>query len=862
MKKRYKDKTIKCFNGTISILLCILVAPFLTIAGYLIEMSRYQQVKQTVDELLNSSILSELANYDKYIEERFGLFAIAQDNDIETNLKINFEENSKKILGNAITSNTLTAKGALALSDPKVLEQQIMDFSEITIMADVAYKDFNIDEIIKAIKKDTGLDKFEKAAGNAADLATAVAKLVEESDKLGTKIAEVIIEVDTAITQENALVASIEAFYTKAHGLETDLSLLYDTDSSNDAGILNLIISECETEAKKMLNDIKSLTATLNNVVTKIAEIPGIISSIKDAYDDAIEAFDKMSEEEKTADVLGVVLEELEDALSDAAIQGLLSSVATLTSGIGIFTGLMVDIFSATAVNLSNADAKNAIKDIIVGIHPNFAGSDDLTNLQDVIKENFNFNEFDIGGFKNTITGFNGDIDVATQGAENTYTQATQGLIAILEQLLSALRGLFELDVFYNPDFDAYLSDEIASQLIVEGDNPYQTFLEAVEGTFTAVREFIDSFANLNFFKALKAVAEFFKSLATLMESVIQWIDMVASTIAEKFNLILSGDFEDMYKLLLLAGYMTHNLPDRTCGGDAKVDNDTLRLYTELKGKAATGFSYKNIPVAFQDENRVPIQGVNGIQSLISLIDDLSSGGGDEEMFRGAELEYILAGTQSEAMNQIIVFFNIYFMRMIMDLPAIFADPAVNSMAATANIASWAVYILVMIGEPLIDTILLVNGGNSYAVKGACYLTPTGVWSLINDAIPVLVGNSSVKDALKEKTKEMNPVEPDATTKKAAASKNKFPMDYRAHILLSLILSTQKEPILNRFSNLIFLESNAYYKKKGVTIDYEIDKMYTCIDVTANVTFNPLMDAFSQNGGGVFRVSRRKIRGY
>ena len=77
MKKR-AHRWINGTRGAISLMLAALMLPFYSLAAILIETQRYQSSVRALDELLGTSSISVLANYDTYLHDRFGLLAVAQ----------------------------------------------------------------------------------------------------------------------------------------------------------------------------------------------------------------------------------------------------------------------------------------------------------------------------------------------------------------------------------------------------------------------------------------------------------------------------------------------------------------------------------------------------------------------------------------------------------------------------------------------------------------------------------------------------------------------------------------------------------------------------------------------------------------
>ena len=79
MKIKIKPKYIKKCKGLLSIFLCLIISPLLTLTGALIEYSRLQNSVETTKEIMDVSTSSTLSNYDEYLNERFGLLALSQD---------------------------------------------------------------------------------------------------------------------------------------------------------------------------------------------------------------------------------------------------------------------------------------------------------------------------------------------------------------------------------------------------------------------------------------------------------------------------------------------------------------------------------------------------------------------------------------------------------------------------------------------------------------------------------------------------------------------------------------------------------------------------------------------------------------
>ena len=114
-KKRItKAKLVKGLRGSISILLCLLLTPFMSIALGLVEYARYQEVLEVTDEIYELTGISVLSGYDTYIHNRFGLLATSQESEFGDNADTLLNHNMK-VLGKQVTLENPTFTGKLSL---------------------------------------------------------------------------------------------------------------------------------------------------------------------------------------------------------------------------------------------------------------------------------------------------------------------------------------------------------------------------------------------------------------------------------------------------------------------------------------------------------------------------------------------------------------------------------------------------------------------------------------------------------------------------------------------------------------------------------------------------------------------------
>ncbi|MCD7860271.1 MAG: DUF5702 domain-containing protein, partial [Firmicutes bacterium] len=418
-------------------------------------------------------------------------------------------------------------------------------------------------------------------------------------------------------------------------------------------------------------------------------------------------------------------------------------------------------------------------------------------------------------------------------------------LIQLLTDLVNVVNGLFDLDLFWEPDLDAYVDFES------EYTSPYQAFLDALGSLFAAIEDFTAAMGEGGLFSkikgALKAMGDMFSAIGDLLGAIFGIAGAAIESIAELTVCLFTGDVQGLYENLLISGYMRHNLPCRLNAGSYSYDSDANQVNLSLSGTGLTGFSFNDIarPSVFTGQMDALTGG--GFQKLAETLENLKTGHGSDTMFKGAELEYIRAGTNSEIANQIICFFDLYFLRLLLDLPSVFfTDPEVAGLAATATVASWVVYILYLIAEPFCDTLILVNGESVPLIKTDCWLTATGLAGFIEK-----LGSAVLGDALQG---ELESFTSGWTSGSGGSSGDSGGgLDYQTHMLIILLLYVDSDTQIQRLRDLIELEAGEYYRQQGKS--FEMNQTYTVVQISAEITFNPFFDLGTFNGGASFAPS-------
>lgn len=877
-KKRKKvHKYINGGKGVVSLFLCLLMTPVLSVASALVEFSRYQNTESVFQEVMDCASLSTMANYDAYLQERFGLFAVSQDCDIGAVYGDSLRKNSAVMEGVSL-GDEITAGGTLPLSETGVIKRQILDFSESTVLTEIILEDLHLQDLLDELDKLMNISGMLDVLNSMSDMTTKVRELVESGEAFLEKLNSAVTQVETLKTNATAFASAIADLCRKIK--EDGTAVDYTTPESESASL--------QAVAEKYLADIQTVydsTAALIDSVTALKDtvtgLPDALEALKTDYQEAADAvaavgdsFSNISQSSHTGsagegsgdiqDVSGEatslyeeLLKNIEKAIDDATENLSSSTIDALKSAADGLAQKLVDELGLDVAKRWNLaeyyrlplsdDAKADLKDLL-SVLPEVWEDGSYDGLIQLLKEKYipSVLYMDFSSIVNSV-------ERAVQQAKDNFVEEAKASIGeILSNLVNTITSLFSLDVFYDGSLNAYLDDATISTLLSdsgyrggEEENPYVNLLNAISSMIGAVNTFVDSIGSLNFFGMIDGIAKLINSIKETVTAIVNLTAKTVEKIGELVCWVADGQWEKFGELLLMAGYMTHNLPNRTLAGRKEVSlNGGIACQTILEGQTLTGFPYADIQTpAKQLEG-----GLADISALAGFLERTQTGGTDQ-MFRGAELEYILAGTPSEVMNQAVVFMQIYFLRLLLDLVPVFTDPAVSTMAASATIACWAVYLIVAFAEPLCDTVLLVNGSEQVCfVKRSCYLTPTGVDNFLTALTDVISKSDAIKDSAKDTMSQA------ISGKLGAKAPNVQFMDgvlksgYDTHCLILLMFTTTTDDMLRRLANIVQLEANYHYTQSDTPYTFDIARAYTGISASADAEFDSFIRIFQTSG--------------
>ncbi len=854
-KKRMKHKWKRRINGSISILLCLLLTPFLSIALGLVEYARYQQVIEITDEVFEMTDISTLSDYDSYIHKRFGLLATSQETELGSGVESLLQDNIK-ILGKQVTLSNTNITGDFSLANTEVLRRQVVDFSELSATTAVLAEDFKLEELLEKLQGVSQFQDIMNTVNSLSDLADALSDAVDALETLETSVTNLQNDVNTAIAKANTLSEKMADLYKKLG----DNGVTLPREAT-----IEEIETAINTFCDSYLDDFKALYTTGNDFITSVKEIKTELDNVKTAVSGFVAAVNKAKQatENITAgnsvdddgsiseaanktmeDILNEMEELVNNTISSIKEESINTAKETLntiinitleSSGLAGITERYTQIINGTYFNRPLSDlAKQDLKDLLMTVYEVYSSHGDASALTQFFKDRFqpniSINTSEI------ITQIQGTLSEAT----NTLKDKVQnGLISLLTNLVNIVKSLFDLDLFYEEDLNAFVNIGSASS------SPYQSFLDALGNMFTAIEDFKNAIADSGIISKLtgilKSIGKLFKSIGELIGAIVSIAGEAIQSIAELGSSIISGDVKGLYEKFLISGYMRHNLPCRLNASDWETgSNATIKV--SLEGKGLTGFSYNDIA-------RCPTyigqsDASSGFLGMANVISNLKNGFGSDKTFKGAELEYIRAGTNSEIANQVIVFFDLYFLRLLLDLPTIFTNEEVNTVAAAATIASWVVYILYILIEPFCDTLLLVNGENVPLIRSNCWLTASGVGDFISK-----MGDAVLGGPLKE---SLNSYTSTYTTGGGSGSSSEG-LSYQTYVLILLLIFVPTDTQINRLKNVIDLETAEHYRQLGKE-NFSMLKTYTAIKISSDVVFNPFFDLGMASGGSPLEI--------
>ena len=913
-----KRKFFKCTKGAISLFLILLLLPFTQIATILVSAQRYNSSVAILDEVMDSSSLSTLSDYDGYVRDRFGLFSISQKSSLKDNYESYFKYNCDGVLKNSFNDDLkIDVTGGLSLNDNDILLSQIKEYNKLNAPIKMVHDGLDLSELIKKFE-----DKFNLSnildmtnAGidicdGALDFRESYEKLKKLSDRLSTlkndyntkfnefssaigDIYDVRDEISKLEKTETALNSELTSLNNQLDSLNKDLEKEKDSKKKDT---IQTQIDEINEKIEKKEKEIKDNQKENNDKKSKIQPLINAFNTKKTAYanshDELISKLSTYKSEMKTA----------------------LSKIESMVSSTGEFITSAGKTISAE----KDAQAKKDNKEIDEKLKEYDSGKEKDEKYYELVFQKSDNDSISAEykmtkGMNDGLNEANSEIAKLTKEAKEAFDEESiQNTIDKLTNQKNTVNGLSVDDVKNKKNGDDYyteinvvLNKEQLQKLYLYFEDMSNDIGISLSDIWESIKSFLESIfkVKLVYDPALcsKIDSSYFMDkfgitidnpatnpVAALIQAISEFITGLAdfATGAATFDFVkawngIKGLFNGFKNIvtslinvvtqlvsnvatyisepsqMLLPYYFTQTLPCRT---DYKT------------GKNMTGNKYSKIEYANYGDS-----GVNGLPAIESIVSLFNLVFGEKEandkMFCGAELEYLISGKSSEIENQSSVFGMLYIIRLLLDIPGWGKATELQAIAAGPHYGIvLAIYLLL---EPFLDCVLLVNGEKVDLIKTTPYLSAAGMTEFIPQIIKIVPTDGTSKANLRNKFSRIFVKAGESQDdfnysydKEGVTNGNKtessylkdlLKLNYKEYLMLLMLLFSNHNAELNLFKNLIQMETSAY-NTKNLKGDFDLKKAYTQINCTVSGSASPLLaTAFSDS---IFKFSRQQCRGY
>ena len=202
--KRFFGRYINGTKGVISLFLAILMVPFVSIAGALLNAARINSAVAIFDQALCNASNSTLGTYDEFLKKRFGLLAMSQSSgdgsytaqDLIAETFAFYMEQNLGALSNTYQNSDTSAAGVYPLADTDVLLAEVMEYSKYTVPTKMAIDSFSIDDIMSKLTENLSM------VSSIFDVGSSGLEMVTALDDLQKDMTDLIEKLRTAKEKE------------------------------------------------------------------------------------------------------------------------------------------------------------------------------------------------------------------------------------------------------------------------------------------------------------------------------------------------------------------------------------------------------------------------------------------------------------------------------------------------------------------------------------------------------------------------------------------------------------------------------------------------------------------------------------
>lgn len=888
MKTKLKIILSSYFNctakGAISLFMALLMTPFLTIAMILMDAGKYNSAVSILDEAMGVSATSTLAHHDSYLHERWGLLGMDQGEDLYGRYSRYLEINSG-VMGQSIELDEIHVQGMYELADNQVLYNQIMEYCKLNAPTELATNFLNISDLIGKLEKMKNIGKiFDALAGGAGALDSTIT-MVRSADTLKSTASDMESLIEDYERDYSDLENAVSELIRALNEPKPEKSDYTDEEGELDTDAYEAAVEEWEQDIRDArtganrardiyadtIGELKdSMTIYRDKMGECLSAFGGITSNLANATASATEYMVKSSASQKNLKALQSDIKKMEN---DTDFDPQDSTYLDMKD----WEQALSEKVAEENIQYQLAKAgKNGLSAVKNGYEEHFSQYSDETFgrcIDDLEQLKITVEEFDAENYSEDSGMIRADIYhgvalaayVKSDEIEAYLAQQKDELLGgslkdLLEGLVAFYNSIFKMSTLYEPEFRATIDMNYYNTTLggLPGDDANggsaMAIVTDIGNIVTEIKEFGSHLQSLKLLTALLDLKSLIQNLMQLCKDIAQFVINILRNIMDLFS---------SYDRLYYSTYATFNLPCRTDRGVSGVSFTGLSGYS-LNGSSLPKQEIMTSPGIFDD-----------LAAAITTLRDYTDGVGDDLTFSGAELEYILYGSECELANQMYTFFALYLLRLMLDVIPVTANTETQALAAASTFGYPLVMGLLILAEPLADTLLLVNGGEVEFWKTSIYLTPSGLPGLLENFVTIAKFTPDQKEELKgsltgafgatnedyDYQKTLKDYEENKVTNNPTEYiKNLQKFNYREYCFFILLLTVTKEQQFSRLKNLIQMETLYHYKDAGEAYVFDLRKSYTYLDTEVNSHVKQLMPSLIDSS--TFTVTRQQYRGY
>lgn len=852
MRQR-KHKWINGTKGAISLLLAMLLLPFYSLAAVLVENMRYQSAVRTLDELLGTSSVSTLSQYDKHLKDRFGLLAVEQSDsdDALTDSTLFYLEKNQLIDTAGIDMDRVSATGMYPLADTRVLRHQVEEYSKVLVPAKLVTDGLHIESIVKTFEESFKIDHIFNAIYRGADAAGAWA--------------DTISQVNDAIEVAEQTQEDVKTYDSKFEDWKTAVTALKDH--------LETTCPDPETDAEGYQEWIDTRTELEDQAEAAQTEYQDAVSSMKNSVENLQTSANSVLES------AGKAVIKTKAAKDQAANSALVigdgkeaeNQLNALNDALQTAAGSMSNRTEKLMASFATEEMRSAYDQL----------AEEETRLQETKLETLKTQtdaEMEQLFHDAQVQDLADPTALAKVVADSVSDLAAPGLLEVISSLIDGYKKVFATTSLYDPTINCqldmnYYTGELTLPSKKDRSGPYALadsdkadeekalrFLKEIDAEFDPENPFgvactFDKdlcpriFKNLlglsidiDVISAMFGTVQMVKAVVDACERVKLLVTDI-KTFVKQFDKQVKYLTESLGNRTLLNGYLIYNLPNRTTYCDPMAR--TLSYY--YFSKIAFGQSTDNVLRQLPGE-------ANDVLSLIQAVE--TGGGVPSKAFGGAELEYVIWGENSEMLNQFYQFAALFALRAVLSVQILLNKDVQKICSTTAEAVPEllpVVVIALVLLEAYMDTVLLVNGGSVTLLNvKSPYVTPKGMLKWV-DSMTSKVFAPTIDKSLIDRLKDIDFLS----------------FNYQQHSLFLMMLFGDEEEYLLRLADLIQSESCAYQELHASAFTgmdsekpFNIDESYTVIRTEASGTLTPLLPVPVLSGRNPLTMNRLVYRGY